>query len=192
MEFGTRDCSCGMHSTDSCVMTTPQLIHHTWSGFPGQAWHSTDSPDSPLSWHGFLWFWLFLRLKTQLKGSHFDGHKDIAKNIRAQLHTIPTTSLPEVLPVMEGPPGKACRVTGGLLWRILGIITTQIQKFVFPAQGQILFGQASYLRDHTKISDDCYIPKGSLLMLQPHYCLYLIIYLLLIEFYSCHNYLVTL
>jgi hypothetical protein len=32
----------------------------------------------------------------------------------------------------------------GLFWRGLGIVTTQIQNFVFPAQGRILFGQVSY------------------------------------------------
>jgi hypothetical protein len=34
-------------------------------------------------------FWLFPRLKTPLKGSHFDSHKDIIQNATAQLHTIP-------------------------------------------------------------------------------------------------------
>ncbi|PNF25326.1 hypothetical protein B7P43_G10929 [Cryptotermes secundus] len=35
------------------------------------------------------YFWLFPRLKTLLKGSHFDSHKDIIQNATAQLHTIP-------------------------------------------------------------------------------------------------------
>jgi hypothetical protein len=35
-------------------------------------------------------FWLFLRLKTLLKGSLFDSRKDIIiQNATAQLHTIP-------------------------------------------------------------------------------------------------------
>jgi hypothetical protein len=34
-------------------------------------------------------FWLFLRLKTPLKGFHFDSHKVVIQNVRAQLHTIP-------------------------------------------------------------------------------------------------------
>jgi hypothetical protein len=48
-------------------------------------------------------FWLFLGLKTPLKGSRFDSHEDIIPNLMAQLHS--KTSLPEVLPVMEGPLG---------------------------------------------------------------------------------------
>jgi hypothetical protein len=37
-----------------------------------------------------------------------------------------------------------CGVTRGLLWRGLGIVTTQIQNFIFRAQGWIHFGQVSY------------------------------------------------
>jgi hypothetical protein len=33
-------------------------------------------------------FWLFLRLKTLLKGFHFDNHEDIIQNVMALLHTI--------------------------------------------------------------------------------------------------------
>jgi hypothetical protein len=47
-----------------------------------------------------------------------------------------------------------CWVTRGLLWRGLGILTTQIQNFVFPAQGQILFGQASYSAHHYMVDLD--------------------------------------
>jgi hypothetical protein len=35
------------------------------------------------------YLWLFLRLKTMLKGSRFDSHKDIIQNMMAQLQTIP-------------------------------------------------------------------------------------------------------
>jgi hypothetical protein len=34
-------------------------------------------------------FWLFPRLKTLLKGSHFDSCEDIIQNAMVQLHTIP-------------------------------------------------------------------------------------------------------
>ncbi|PNF31996.1 hypothetical protein B7P43_G06551 [Cryptotermes secundus] len=34
-------------------------------------------------------FWLFQRLKTQLKGSRFDSCEDIIQNATAQLHAIP-------------------------------------------------------------------------------------------------------
>jgi hypothetical protein len=34
-------------------------------------------------------FWLFLRLKTPLKGFRFDSHEDIIKNVMTKLHTIP-------------------------------------------------------------------------------------------------------
>jgi transposase len=50
-------------------------------------------------------FWLFPRLKRLLKGSRFDSREDIIQNATAQLHTIPKTSFPELLPAMEGPLG---------------------------------------------------------------------------------------
>jgi hypothetical protein len=50
-----------------------------------------------------------------------------------------------VLPAMEGPLGCVCGIKRGLLWRGLGIVTAQIQNFLFPAQGQILFEQALYV-----------------------------------------------
>jgi hypothetical protein len=34
-------------------------------------------------------FWLFPRLKTLLKGSHFDKRDNIIQNVTSQLHTIP-------------------------------------------------------------------------------------------------------
>jgi hypothetical protein len=34
-------------------------------------------------------FSLFPRLKTPLKGSHFDSREDITQNMMTQLHTIP-------------------------------------------------------------------------------------------------------
>jgi hypothetical protein len=47
-------------------------------------------------------FWLFPRLKTPLEGSCFDSHEDIIQNATAR-HS--NRSLPELLPVMEGPLG---------------------------------------------------------------------------------------
>jgi hypothetical protein len=73
------------------------LLQHP--GFPGQARHSAGwqapySPDmTPCD------FWLIPRLKTPLKGSHFDSREDIIQNAMAQ------TSLTELLPAMEGPLG---------------------------------------------------------------------------------------
>jgi hypothetical protein len=34
-------------------------------------------------------FWMLPRLKTPLKGSHFDSREDIVQNVMAQLHIIP-------------------------------------------------------------------------------------------------------
>jgi hypothetical protein len=58
-------------------------------GFPGQTripqvHQAPYSPDiTPCD------FWLFLRLKTPLKGSHFDSRQDTIQNAMVQLHTIP-------------------------------------------------------------------------------------------------------
>jgi hypothetical protein len=61
-------------------------------------------------------FLLFPRLKTLLKGSRFDGRKDLIQNVMAQLHTIPKQVF------------QKCYQ----------------QNFVFPALDRILFEQASY------------------------------------------------
>jgi hypothetical protein len=46
-------------------------------------------------------FWLFLKLKRPLNGSHFDSCKDIMWNATKELR-----SLPEMLPAVEGTFGR--------------------------------------------------------------------------------------
>jgi hypothetical protein len=45
-------------------------------------------------------FWFFPKLKRPLKGSHFDSHEDIMRNVTKELR-----SLPEMLPAVEGTLG---------------------------------------------------------------------------------------
>jgi transposase len=45
-------------------------------------------------------FWLFPKLKRPLKGSRFDSHEDILRNVTKELR-----SFPEMLPAVEGMMG---------------------------------------------------------------------------------------
>jgi hypothetical protein len=78
-------------------------------GFPGQAWHSADV--APYD------FWLFLKLKTPLKGSHFDRHKDIIQNVMAQLHTVPKHSFQKCFQQWKDNWAKSVCVTKNLVGR---------------------------------------------------------------------------
>jgi hypothetical protein len=81
MQFGARDQSCGTHAAGSYMMTMPQLSSHLIQSFLAK--HSIlQVHQAPCD------FWLFPRLKTPLKGSHFVSREDI-QNAMAHLHTIP-------------------------------------------------------------------------------------------------------
>ena len=58
--------SCGQRERGRCIMTTHHLIPRNW--FLGKTQHPSGSTGSLFSRHGSLRFWLFPRLKTQLKG----------------------------------------------------------------------------------------------------------------------------
>jgi hypothetical protein len=80
MQFGAKGWTCGPHTIGNCIMIQSFLAKH---GIPVvcQAPYSPDM--APCD------FWLFPKLKWPLKGSHFDSHEDIMRNVTKELRSLP-------------------------------------------------------------------------------------------------------
>jgi hypothetical protein len=78
-------------------------------------------------------FCLFPRLKTPLKGSHFDSHEDFVQKVTVQLHTIPKQAFQKFFHRWKDYWAKYVKSQRAYF------VTTQMQNFVFMSQGQTLF-----------------------------------------------------
>jgi hypothetical protein len=80
--------------------------------------------------------------------------------VTAQLHAIPKEAFQNCWTA-----GLSVLSHKGPTLKGLGIVTTQIQNFVFPAQGRILFGQSS-IRQHVAVDDIIEKFKGEVILQQ--------------------------
>jgi hypothetical protein len=104
MHFGARNQTVGPHAIGNCIMTMPQLIHHTWFrvSWPNMAFQLFAR--LPTLQTGSLWFLVVSQIEEATEGflfwqprGHHAEHDGAEKPSRR--------SFPEMLPAVDGKLG---------------------------------------------------------------------------------------